>query len=90
MSSVKFQIVVDPAAARDLKRLHRSHCDVSKHIVSLIDSLSSMPFRGKLLKGNKKGCYSLRYGDYRIIYEIHSHLKTIHVVRVGHRRNVYR
>ena len=90
MSSAKFQIVIDPAAARDLKQLHRSHRDISKHIISSIDSLASSPFRGKPLKGNKKGCYSLRYSDYRIIYEIYSHLRTIHIIRIGHRRNVYR
>ncbi|MBU2573165.1 MAG: type II toxin-antitoxin system RelE/ParE family toxin, partial [Elusimicrobia bacterium] len=85
MSSDKFRIVIDPAAARDLKRLHRAHRDVCRHIVSTIDSLESSPFCGKPLKGNKKGCHSLRYGDYRIIYEIYHHLKTIHVLRIGHR-----
>jgi len=90
MSSAKFQIIADTSAVRDLKRLQRSHRDMSKHIISLINSLSSAPYRGKALKGNKKGCYSLRYDDYRVIYEIHSHLKQIHIVRIGHRRNVYR
>ena len=90
MNFTKFRIVVDPPAAKDLKRLHRTHRDISKHIVSCIDSLTSSPFCGKPLKGNKKGCYSLRYSDYRIIYEIYSHLKTIHIIRIGHRSNVYR
>jgi len=90
MNSAKFQIIADTSAARDLKRLQRSHRDMSRCIISLINSLSFAPRRGKALKGNKKGCYSLRCDDYRVIYEIHSRLKQIHIVRIGHRRNVYR
>lgn len=90
MSFAKFQIVFDPAAARDLKRLHSTDRDICKHISSSIDALSVAPFRGKPLKGNKKGCYSLRYGAYRIIYEIYTQQHTIHIIRIGHRRNVYR
>jgi len=90
MNSVNFQIVVDPSAAKDLKRLNPSQREVSRHIVLLIDSLSFSPHLGKPLKGNKKGCYSLRYGDYRVIYEIYHQIKTIHIIRIGHRREVYR
>jgi len=90
MNCAKFQIVVDPAAAKDLKRLRRSHSEITRRIISLIDSLAASPYRGKLLKGNKKGCFSLRYSDYRIIYEIYLPQRTIHIIRVGHRRNVYR
>ena len=90
MNSAKFQIVVDPAAARDLKYLHRANRDICERIKSSIDSLTSSPFEGKPLKGSKKGCYSLRFREYRVIYEIHSHLKTIHIIRIGHRRDVYR
>jgi len=90
MNFAKFQIVIDSAAAKDLQRLSHSRKDICKHITFCIDSLASSPFRGKPLKGNKKGCYSLRYSDYRIIYEIHFQLKTIHIIRIGHRRNVYR
>ena len=34
--------------------------------------------------------YRLRVGDYRVIYEIRDDQLVIHVVKVGHRRNVYR
>ena len=90
MNSAKFQIVFDSAAAKDLKRLNRSHRDICKHIISSINSLSSSPFQGKPLKGNKRGCYSLRYSSYRIIYEVYLQKRIVHIIRLGHRRNVYR
>ncbi len=34
--------------------------------------------------------YRVRQGDYRILYEIHDQVLLIVVVRIGHRREVYR
>lgn len=90
MNSIKFQVVLDPAATKDFKQLHRSQREICNHIISSIDSLALHPFQGKPLKGNKTGCYSLRYTDYRIIYEIYPLKHTVHIIRIGHRRDVYR
>ena len=59
-------------------------------LTKTIDSLIVNPFQGKPLTGNKKGCYSLREGDYRIIYEAYPTQCIVHIIRVGHRREVYR
>ena len=34
--------------------------------------------------------YRVRVGDYRIVYEVIDDRLIVHVVRVGHRRDVYR
>jgi mRNA interferase RelE/StbE len=34
--------------------------------------------------------YRIRVGDYRVIYRIRDKILTVTVVRVGHRRDVYR
>jgi mRNA interferase RelE/StbE len=34
--------------------------------------------------------YRVRVGDYRIVYEVLDAVLLVHVVRVGHRREVYR
>ena len=34
--------------------------------------------------------YRIRVGDYRVIYEIHDEVLLVLVVRIGHRREVYR
>ena len=90
MSSASFRIEIDPRAARDLKKLQRTHPDIVARLIRLIDGLPADPFQGKPLKGQKQGCHSLRYHDYRIIYEVYSKEKVIHLIRVGDRRDIYR
>jgi mRNA interferase RelE/StbE len=34
--------------------------------------------------------YRVRVGDYRIVYEVRDEVLLIQVVRIGHRREVYR
>ena len=87
---MNFNIVVDPTAKRNLKLLRRQNPSLFSLLSKLIDSLELNPFAGKPLQGDKHHCYSLRSGDYRIIYEIYLTEKTIHIIRVGHRREVYR
>jgi len=90
MDSKKFTIEFDPKAAIELKKLCRNNPSLISRLTKAIDSLISSPFQGKPLTGNKKGCYSLREGDYRIIYETYPTQSIVHIIRVGHRRDVYR
>ncbi len=50
-----------------------------------IDDLSPVP-----LKGEWAGFYKFRVGDYRVLYEIIEDESLIFVLRVGHRREIYR
>jgi len=34
--------------------------------------------------------YRIRIGDYRVIYEIHDEIILVKVLKIGHRRDVYR
>ena len=90
MSSADFRIEIDPSAVRDLRKLHHTQPELIRKVRHLIDGLASDPLQGKPLSGNKRGCHSLRYGDYRIVYEVHTSLHVIHIIDVGHRREVYR
>ena len=86
-----FNIVIDPQAEKDLKKFKRANPKLLPRFINAIDSLIHNPYQGKPLKGDKKGCYSLREADvYRIIYEVYPPQKTIHIIRVGHRREIYR
>lgn len=44
---------------------------------------------GKPLKGEYKGLYRYRFGNYRIIYKISIEQATVTVVKIGHRSNIY-
>ena len=44
----------------------------------------------KSLKGNLEGLFRLKVGDYRVIYKIFEDVSEILILKIGHRREVYR
>jgi mRNA interferase RelE/StbE len=52
-----------------------------------VNLLKNNPHAGKPLRGEWKGVYSLRMGDYRILYQIKR--DEIILLVVGHRKRVY-
>ncbi len=61
-----------------------------ERIVHVFDELRLDPFLGKPLKGELKGRYSYRIGNYRIIYRIEHDRLIIIIIDIGHRRDIYR
>lgn len=72
---------------KDLPNLPKS--DVAK-IVKRIESLADNPFpEGAIrLKGREE--WRIRQGNYRILYLVQYEIVTIFVVKVGHRREIYK
>ncbi len=85
-----FNIIIDPSALKELKKIKKGVPQIFSRLVKSIDALVHKPFDGKPLQGNKKGCYSLREGDYRVVYEVHLDDKIVHIIAAGHRREIYR
>jgi mRNA interferase RelE/StbE len=53
--------------------------------------LAENPHRvGKPLRGDLRGLFSARRGEFRVIYEIFDHRIVVAVLTVAHRRDVYR
>jgi mRNA interferase RelE/StbE len=69
----------DPIPKRDVRR-----------IVAAIAALAEdpRPPQSRKLSGSEK--YRLRCGVYRVLYEIRDDVLVVCVVKVGHRRDVYR
>jgi mRNA interferase RelE/StbE len=64
-----------------------------KDLKRLLDKIKSLAFQPRpvgceKLSGQEK--YRIRQGNYRIIYSIQDYELTVWVVRVGHRKEVYR
>lgn len=74
-----------------LKALERLPADRQDEIRAAIRKLSDdpRPSGNKRLRG-KAGLWRIRAGDYRIVYTIRDDVLVVLVVRVGHRREVYR
>ena len=45
---------------------------------------------GKALTGNLDVYWSYRVGDYRAICSIHDNILTVEVIRIGHKREIYK
>lgn len=84
---MSFSIRIKGSAARELKRI--AWADRTR-LVEAIDRLSENPFLGNALKGDLRGLRRLRIGDYRVLYELQHGELVVLVVRIAHRREVYR
>lgn len=83
----KFSLVFKQSVAKDLRGIPKK--DVSR-LLKCFEALVEDP-RGKgceKLSGQER--YRLRQGSYRIVYEIQDDVLVVIVVKVGHRRDVYR
>ena len=85
-----YAVEIVPAAARDLKALSRTDAKAAKAIARKIRSLAVNPRpRGsKRLQGD--AAYRVRVGNFRVLYDIEDDLVRVLVLRVRHRRDVYR
>lgn len=79
-------------APRCIGQLELIPKDIRELIMDRIDDLGfdPKPAGFEPLKGNDKGFYRIRQSDYRIVYSIHDQKLLVLVVRVVHRREVYK
>jgi mRNA interferase RelE/StbE len=85
---VSYAVEIAPAARRQIKKLPN---DIQKKVVEKLEELALEPRPDgvKKLEGSDD-LYRVRLGKYRIIYEIQDGLLLVTVVKVKHRKNVYR
>ena len=76
------------------KRAKKDVAQLSDHLKMRIsvalDKITENPSLGKPLKGELQGLHSYRVGQHRIIYQIHAREILVIILKVGHRREVYR
>ena len=82
------QIEFARSAIKDLRGIDRQWLT---KIISAIEALSENPRPSgcKKLVGSEH-TYRIRISDYRVIYDIQDHKLVVYVVRIRHRRDVYR
>jgi len=64
-----------------------------KEIKKIINSINQLienprPINSKKLSASER--YRLRVGDYRILYEIEDLILIVYIIKIAHRRDVYR
>ena len=83
-----YEVIVQPSAARELRKLPK---EIRRRIGKKIDELAENPRPpdAKALAG-AEGFLRVRAGEYRIVYTIKDRELIVLVIRIGHRRDVYR
>ena len=76
-------------AAKELEKVYSADRKLYLRFITAINSLKENPFAGKRLKGKLKGDYSLRVGDYRVIYTIYREKLIVYIIDLGHRKEIY-
>ena len=85
-----YSIELSPSALKDLRRLVKSNKKMADRIVYVIENLGLDPYLGKRLTGDLRDLMSLRAGDYRILYCVIKERILIQIIKIAHRRDVYR
>ena len=81
-------VVYKKSITKDLKGISEDIQYIIRRAIE--DKLMVDPVRfGLPLRRNLKGLMKLRVGDYRVIYSIEKQTVTVHVIKIGHRRDVY-
>ena len=83
-----YRVEVKKSAVKEIAALPRRD---QRRVVRAIDALADEPRPEGVRKlTGAEDVYRIRVGDYRIIYQIADNVLTVLVVRVGHRKDVYR
>ena len=75
---------------KQLKKMGKSEAKRIINYMKEIERLDNLRVRGKALVENLKGFWRYRVGDWRVICDIVDEEIIIHVIEVGHRREVYK
>jgi len=85
---MKYRIVYKKSVDRDLRKLPIKQ---RKLIVEIIQSLAAEPHPSGVTKmQGSLNLFRLRHSVYRIIYQVKNDALVILIIKVGHRRDVYR
>ena len=82
-----YKVEIRRRAQRALGRLPKTDFQA---VVEAIKELAQTPRPRGVEKVKSAGLWRIRQGDYRIIYGIDDNQQLVTVVRVGHRREIYR
>jgi mRNA interferase RelE/StbE len=82
-----YELVFSKRVAKDLRALPRQ--DI-RRILSRVRALAEDPRPVGCEKLSGRELYRVRQGDYRIVYTIEDQRLIVEVIKVAHRRDVYR
>lgn len=83
-----YEVLLEQIAERDLRKLQPADF---QRLIARIKALADDPRPSNCRKiTGSKNDWRIRIGTYRVIYEIDDKAKAVKVMRIRHRREVYR
>jgi mRNA interferase RelE/StbE len=82
-----YKLLIKPSAAKELEAISPKD---RRKVITRIEALATDPRPHGCEKLSGQEHYRVRQGDYRVVYGIDDAAQTVLVVKIGHRRDVYR
>jgi mRNA interferase RelE/StbE len=83
----RYELRIKPSVAKDMRGIPKPQV---KRILARMEALCEDPRPVGCEKLSAQERYRIRQGDYRILYTVDDAVVTVEVVKVGHRKDVYR
>jgi len=85
---LKYTVELKRSAAKMLRKLPKA---TQKRIIDKLSEIEDLlpPIDETKLKGNNP-FHRIRVGDYRIIYEVQDEILVVLVIKIGHRKDIYK
>jgi len=77
------------ATKRFERKLDKLPLSLQTTILQRVSELKTNPYLGRKLRGKLEGLYSLRVGDYRVLYWVDIDKAVIWLLEVEHRKKIY-
>lgn len=85
--AASYRVVIRPSAERDFRSLSKAD---QERVAFRIRVLADNPRPPGSKKLGDPSIFRVRQGDYRIIYQVDDAQRLVLILRIGHRREVYR
>ena len=85
----EYSLTIKSSAAKELKAV--SDAVTLARLIERINSLASLPRpTGSEKLAGRTNLYRIRQDSYRVVYSVDDQTRVVDVLKVGHRRDVYR
>ena len=84
-----YKIILSPRAQKEILKLERP---IRQNVDRALLKLQNNPLVAnfKFLKDKRLPDFRIRIGDYRILYDVYKNDNVIYILRIGHRKDIYR
>ena len=84
----RYRVEIKRSAAKEIRSISRKKD--RQRVVARIEALADDPRPSGCTKLSGREAYRIRQGAYRVVYTVADEVLVVEVVKVGHRRDVYR